>query len=230
MQDSGLKLPIYDITSFTLLDFPELPACIIWIAGCNMRCSYCHNPGIVFGKGRKSVDDVKKFLKSRKNLLEGVVISGGECTLYKDIVPFCQMVKEMGFKVKVDTNASNFEILKELADNNLVDFFAIDFKAPKEKYKAITGYDGYENLLKSIKYLIQKKIKFEVRTTVHTSLLDKHDIMNIAKILHSFGYSGKYCIQNFRISEKMIGELDDQMQTLDISSLNLPVECEFRNF
>lgn len=88
-------LPIYSVTPFTMLDFPERTACIIWFSGCNMRCSYCHNPQIVKGKGRGDVEQVLDFLKKRQGLLDGVVLSGGEASAYPGLPDFIRQVKHL---------------------------------------------------------------------------------------------------------------------------------------
>ena len=98
--------PIENITPFSLLDFQDLCACIIWFTGCNMRCSYCYNPEIVFGKGKYNFEEAIQFLQKRINLLDGVVLSGGECTLHKELIPFVKEIKNLGFKIKIDTNGT----------------------------------------------------------------------------------------------------------------------------
>src|SRR5690606_32859804 len=127
--------PIYSITPFTLLDYPNHPACILWFAGCNMRCLYCYNPDIVLGKGKLSVDDARNFLKSRQSLLQGVVFSGGECTLHPDLVPLARIAKTMGYQVKIDTNGTKPEVLEKLLNEKLVDYIAMDFKGLGEKHR-----------------------------------------------------------------------------------------------
>jgi pyruvate formate lyase activating enzyme len=92
--------PVYSITPFTLLDYPHKTACILWFAGCNMKCVYCYNPDIVFGKGKISISEVLNFLNRRKSLLDGVVLSGGECTSHKNIRQLLQEIKKLGFLVK----------------------------------------------------------------------------------------------------------------------------------
>lgn len=132
---------IYDLTSFTHLDYPNHLSCIVWFSGCNMRCDYCYNKDIVFAKeGKYSCNDILEFLKTRVNLLEAVVLSGGEATSH-DLIPFCKEIKKLGFKIKLDTNGTNYELVKELLDLELLDFIALDYKAPKSKYKAITHSD-----------------------------------------------------------------------------------------
>ena len=113
---------ISNITPFTLLDYPHKSACILWYAGCNMRCLYCYNPEIVLGKGTIAFTNVIAFLKTRIGLLDAVVFSGGECLIHKTILEHIKIVKEMGFLVKIDTNGSCPKILKQLVDDNLIDY------------------------------------------------------------------------------------------------------------
>lgn len=113
--------PVSNITPFTLLDYPGKSACIFWYSGCNMRCLYCYNPEIVFGKGKFSFPEMISFLETRKGLLDAVVFSGGECLIHKNIVEQIRTVKEMGFLVKVDTNGSSPKVLSELLEQNLLD-------------------------------------------------------------------------------------------------------------
>ena len=100
------KKAIHSFTPFTLLDYPDKSACILWFAGCNMKCDYCYNPEIVFGKGAFYFSEIISFLKSRSNLLDAVVFSGGECLIHKDIISFIKLVKSLGLLIKVDTNGS----------------------------------------------------------------------------------------------------------------------------
>ena len=117
-----LAKPIYNITPFTLLDYPNHSACIFWYAGCNMRCLYCYNPEIVLGKGAITFFETISFLKTRQGLLDAVVFSGGECLMHKKIVQQIQEIKAMGFLVKIDTNGSKPAVLKQLIDENLIDY------------------------------------------------------------------------------------------------------------
>ncbi|MGE3613975.1 MAG: anaerobic ribonucleoside-triphosphate reductase activating protein, partial [Sulfurimonas sp.] len=125
---------IYDLTTFTHVDYPDHLSCIVWFSGCNMRCDYCYNKDIVFAKdGKYSYDDILDFLKTRVGLLEAVVLSGGEATSH-ELLPFCREIKKLGFKIKLDTNGTNFSTIKELLDANLLDYVALDYKAPKDKF------------------------------------------------------------------------------------------------
>lgn len=196
---------IYSITPFTLLDYPDKTACIIWFAGCNMRCTYCYNPEIVTGKGEYSFADVKKFLLSRQHLLDAVVMSGGECLLSEGIIDIITEIKSMGYLVKVDTNGSRPKILKQLINNQLIDYVALDFKATKAKTFQITKADFYAEFVSCLDILLKSDIQFEVRTTVHSALLDQNDIDEMVLTLTELGYRGKYYIQHYRNESETIG-------------------------
>ena len=176
----NVKTPIYSLTPFTLLDYPHKSACILWFAGCNMRCLYCYNPEIVLGKGSLSFENILSFLQSRKNLLDAVVFSGGECLLHKKIIPLITEVKKMGFLVKVDTNGSQPKVLQELIQKELIDCIALDFKAMPGNFEKITQSKLFIPFEKSLLLLLQSGIPFEVRTTVHSDLLNKKDIQEIS--------------------------------------------------
>ncbi|MEA1955900.1 MAG: anaerobic ribonucleoside-triphosphate reductase activating protein, partial [Campylobacterota bacterium] len=172
---------IYDITKFTHLEYQDNLSCIVWFSGCNMRCDYCYNKDIVFAKsGEFSFNDVLEFLKTRLNLLDAVVLSGGEATSH-DLVEFCKAIKKLGFKIKLDTNGTNFKQVKELLGLGLVDFIALDYKAPKEKFGKITHSNRYDDFSKTLDLLIDASIEFEVRTTLHNDLLNTDDINYIIK-------------------------------------------------
>ena len=98
---------VYSLTPFTQLDYPDEMACIVWLAGCNMRCPYCYNPEIIFGNNNKPWSEIKSFLEKRQGLLDAVVFSGGECTLHPDLELFCADAKALGYKVKIDSNGSS---------------------------------------------------------------------------------------------------------------------------
>lgn len=225
-----MKNGIYTITKFTALDYPDHLSAIIWFAGCNMRCSYCYNPDIVFGKGKVSEEELFSFLESRIGLLEGVVLSGGECTLYDNIEEICKKIKSLGFKIKIDTNGTNPDTLISLIKQNLVDYIALDFKAPEYKFKEITGNKNFEMFLKSLIYLIDLKFKFEVRTTVHSDLLNEEDINWIINLLEKVGYNNTYYIQNFRDNSITIGELENQKRRINKDFFSEKFKIELRNF
>jgi pyruvate formate lyase activating enzyme len=227
-------LPITAITKFTFQDYPEHTACIIWFGGCNFRCPYCHNPEFVFGKLPAMPEkEVFDFLETRKGLLDGVVLSGGECTLSDNIFEFVEKIKNMNFKIKIDTNGSNYQKIKNLADKNFIDFIALDIKAPKHKFKLISKSDRYEDFTNTLDLLCKNKIPSEVRTTVHTDLIQEDDINEIIDNLDKRGYKGIYYIQNYRNdNNKTLENLKEQKRILDKNQLIKPkgFKLEFRNF
>ncbi|SMD45981.1 pyruvate formate lyase activating enzyme [Aquiflexum balticum DSM 16537] len=196
-----VKKPIYSITPFTLLDYPDHTACILWFAGCNMRCGYCYNPEIVTGKGKVSFEEVLSFLQKRKNLLDGVVFSGGECTMHQDLPWYASEVKSLGMKVKIDTNGSRPHVLENLIYGNLVDYIALDFKALPQDFDKITKSDFFDQFKESLEVLLGCQVPFEVRTTVHSELISKEKISEMAAFLRDQGYKGKYFLQHF-VGEK----------------------------
>lgn len=222
--------PIYSITPFTLLDYPDKTACIFWFAGCNMRCLYCYNPDIVLGKGKLSFQETLKFLKTRVNLLDGVVLSGGECTLHKNIIKLIVEIKKMGLLVKVDTNGAKPKMIEFLMKEKLIDYVALDFKAPIDKFKSITKSNLYSNFITSLKLLISNTTPFEVRTTLHSSLLIQNDIQNMIDVLEELNYSGIYYIQNFVNDAKTLSELENSKQnSISTSFLKTKLAVVIRN-
>ncbi len=186
------------ITPFTLIDYPNRIACVMWFAGCNLRCGYCHNHELVQGPFAKyERTKALAFLDSRIGKLDGVVFSGGECTLCPDLVEFAKEVKRRGFDLKIDTNGSRPAVVKELIEKKLVDYIALDYKAPPEKYHFVTQRDGYGIFSKTLDLLIESDVTFEVRTTVHSSQLDRADLNAIIEDLVERGYTGTYYVQNY---------------------------------
>lgn len=218
---------IYDITPFSLLDYPNEMSCIVWVAGCNMRCVYCHNPNIVMGKGEKEDADVLAFLEKRVGKLSAVVFSGGEATLYAGLPDLMRRVKAMGFKVKLDTNGSRPEVLRGLLEEGLVDYVAMDFKSPPEKAAALIGTAKlWEPFTQSLALLIEAAkaaMTFEVRTTVHPDLLDEKDLAWMIAFLDAAGYRGTYYLQNIASTgDKTIGNVAKPQRALDLTLIPAP--------
>lgn len=228
-------LPIYSVTPFTMLDFPERTACIIWFSGCNMRCPYCHNPEIVKGKGRGDIGQVLGFLKKRQGLLDGVVLSGGEASAYPGLPNFIKQLKALGYAVKLDTNGLRPDIIETFLAQGFLDFIALDYKAPPHNFKKVTGVDKYDAFTKTLDLLCnQNDIPFEVRTTVHTDLTDEKDVQNIIDDLDQRGFNGHYYVQNFRADNDrpILGSLKRQKHVLNTEALvpSSRFTTEFRNF
>lgn len=192
-----LSKPVFDITPFTALDYPQKTACIIWFAGCNLRCPYCYNPEIVFGKGRLSLSESLAFIKTRQDFLDGVVLSGGECTLHQNIAWFVREIKNMGMLVKIDTNGSSPCIIKQLIQDHLIDYVALDFKALEEKWPLITRRKFSPYFEETYEILSSADLPFEIRTTVHSALFTPSDIDKMISFLEKKEYRGVYYIQNF---------------------------------
>jgi pyruvate formate lyase activating enzyme len=193
----------------TLIDYPGQVAATVFLIGCNFRCPWCYSKELVLPEEIKKQPRVSEkeffdFLKEKKGLLEGVVVCGGEPTTQKDLPVFLKKIKEFGFLVKLDTNGSNPEMLKKLVEEKLVDYVALDVKAPKEKYGETVGIEVDVNKIqKSIDILKEGKVDYEFRTTVVPNLHSKEDILKIAKWIGGDTASGKYYLQNFR-AEKTI--------------------------
>ncbi len=219
---------IYDLTKFTHLDFQNHLSCIIWFSGCNMRCDYCYNKTIVFSKNNHySFNDILDFLKTRVGLLEAVVLSGGEATTH-NLVEFCQEIKKLGFLIKLDTNGVNYNAIKELLECNLLDFIALDYKAPKDKFFTITHLNKYDEFSKTLQLLIASDINFEVRTTLHNDLLNVNDINSIIDDLVQRGYKKNYYLQKFLDTGKNIANLSSATNSFDASKLSQDLKIVWR--
>ncbi|MCL4678078.1 MAG: anaerobic ribonucleoside-triphosphate reductase activating protein [Alphaproteobacteria bacterium] len=228
-------LPIYSVTPFTMLDFPQRTACIIWFSGCNMRCPYCHNPQIVKGRGRGDTRQVMDFLKRRQGLLDGVVLSGGEASAYPGLPDFIRDVKALGYAIKLDTNGLRPDTISNFLSQGFLDYIALDYKAPPAKFKSVTGTDKFQLFSETLDILCsQSHVSFEIRTTIHTGLMDENDIMKIMIDLDKRHYTGLYVIQNFVHSDgrPTLGSMPPQKRILETSAIK-PAESfdlEFRNF
>lgn len=175
---------ISGIVRSSLIDFPKLVSCVLFTPGCNYDCYYCHNRHLI-GDTEDFLfpADVMTFLENRKTLLDGVVISGGEPTLQPDLADFLLELRKMGYKVKLDSNGSQPQIIEELLAKGLCDYFAIDYKAPKSAYQALCGLQAdAEKVLETICMLSQRDLDYEVRTTVAPEL-DLQALMTMAREL-----------------------------------------------
>lgn len=215
-------MPIFSLTPFSLLDYPDKMSCILWFAGCNMRCLYCYNPEIVYGKGTISFEKVISFLLSRKNLLDAVVLSGGECVMHKNIIPLITEIKKLRFLVKIDTNGSSPDVMQKLLFLHLVNYVALDFKGPKSKFKAITKSDLFDPFEKTLDLVLKAKIPFEVRTTYHSDLLNDEDLAAMVNFLESKNYVGNYYVQYFKNNVKTLNKLNHSKNKIDCKKLSTP--------
>jgi pyruvate formate lyase activating enzyme len=177
-------MKIGGLQKLSLIDYPGVPAAIIFTQGCNMTCPYCHNPQLVYPhlfETSISDDEVLSFLKKRQKLLKGVVISGGEPTIQKDLAEFITLIKDLNFLVKLDTNGANPMVLKDLIASNLLDFIAMDIKSPAEKYNLFFKGD-LDTIKQSIKIIQSSGLKHLFRTTYDTDILNDLDLSVIKKV------------------------------------------------
>lgn len=194
---------IKSIQKVTLLDYPGKVACTIFLAGCNMKCSFCHNASLVFNYDKTNFftcEETMSFLNSRKGKLDGVCITGGEPTLNQELDDFIKEIKQMGFLVKLDTNGTKPDVLKDLINKKLIDYVAMDIKTSFDKYKTITNTDNDMDAIKeSIEIIKASGIEHEFRTTV-IDKISKEDLVEIAKVVSP----SKYFLQEFRSSSDLI--------------------------
>jgi pyruvate formate lyase activating enzyme len=183
----------------SMVDYPGNICSVIFLSNCNFRCAYCHNPEIVLNNPKIdeiSQDNILKNMKDRKKWIDGVCITGGEPTLHNDLPEFISKIKKEGFLVKLDTNGSNPDMIKELLDKRLVDFISMDIKSNLEDYeKAAKTNVDIENIKESIDLIKNSNIDYEFRTTVVPDLHDKDNIKKIGELLKG---SKAFALQNFR--------------------------------
>ncbi len=196
-------MQIHGFNKTTLLDYPKHLAATVFLGGCNMRCPYCHNASLATRPGSQPTipeQEVLSYLAKRKGILEGICITGGEPTLYPELTDFIIRVKELGLKVKLDTNGTNPRLLKALVADSLIDYIAMDIKNSKEKYLLTIGLTNgnLDPILESVDYLLTSPIDYEFRTTIVKEYHDREDMLSIggwitgarAYYLQSFQDSG----------------------------------------
>ena len=201
-------MKISGLQKLTLLDFPERVACTVFTFGCNFRCPFCHNASLVEGPAPEAVSEEEFFsyLSKRKGVLDGVAITGGDPTLQADLENFIRKIKDMGFAVKLDTNGTRPEIISDLIEKNLVDYFAMDIKNSPEKYDFTAGAKvDMEKIKESISLLINRAPGYEFRTTVVKGFHEEKDFDEIGKLIYG---AKKYFLQKFTDSGALLGEVD----------------------
>ena len=194
---------------FTLLDYPGKIAAVVFTMGCNFRCPFCHNPEIVdpkkinYGKKIKT-EEILEFLSSRKNDLDGVCITGGEPTLQPGLAEFVKKIKDLGFLVKIDTNASHPKIVEDLSEKKLVDYWAVDLKTSPGKYKILTRKNNViESISASIDLITKSDAEIELRTTVAPGVVGVDDFYEIIDLINkinteTFSKLYRYAVQDFK--------------------------------
>lgn len=198
-------MKICGLQKTTLLDFPGHVAATVFTGGCNFRCPFCHNSDLL-GNDAEVIytdEEVLKFLAKRKGILEGVAITGGEPTLQPDLREFILRVRELGYRIKLDTNGSRPDVLKSLCEEGLIDYVAMDIKTCKERYPEVTGIPSANIgvIMESVEFLKQGTVPYEFRTTVVKEL---HSTDDFAKIGEWISGCPNYFLQNYVDSENVL--------------------------
>lgn len=211
-------MKIGGLQKLTLIDYPNTLACTVFLSGCNFRCPWCYSPELVLPTYIGHQPAIKEgdffdFLKTKKGLLDGVVVCGGEPTIHEELPLFCSKIKNAGYKVKLDTNGSNPEMLEKLFKLKLVNYVAMDIKASKEKYAEAIGFDGatsyylLDKIEKSIALIKNGSVDYEFRTTVVPGVHSKEDIVKIASWIKP---ARRYFLQRFRPEKTLNPEFEDR--------------------
>ncbi len=208
-------IDIRGLQTFSLIDYPGKISCVVFTGGCNFRCPFCHNPCLVFdpaSQPKVTGPQFFHFLETRKRRLDGVVISGGEPTLQKDLPEFAAKVRAEGFLVKLDTNGSHPEVLEQLLADSALNAFGIDYKAPASRYAELTGAEDagvYDRVRRSLELALSSGAELDVRTTVHRRLLSEEDLSRMYEELRALGVT-RWVLQQYNPVEV----IDDELSTL----------------
>lgn len=197
---------IQGFTKTTLLDYPGKVAAVIFLGGCNFRCPFCHNSSLVLAPNRElsdSLEDILRFLKKRRKILDGVCISGGEPTLDPDLEALCEQLKALSYPVKLDTNGTNPGLLRKLAGEHLIDYVAMDIKSSLQNYPKLTGISkpDLDGIRQSVEWLMANALAYEFRTTVVRELHTEKDFTEISRWLAG---ASQYYLQAYRDSPQVM--------------------------
>ncbi|PIU10942.1 anaerobic ribonucleoside-triphosphate reductase activating protein [Candidatus Kuenenbacteria bacterium CG08_land_8_20_14_0_20_37_23] len=188
----------------SLQDYTGKVSAIIFTSGCNFVCGFCHNPELVTCINKeKAIEEEKifRFLQKRKKVLDAVVITGGEPTMHKDLPRFIKQIREIGYLIKIDTNGSNPYMLEKLIKSNLVDYVAMDIKAPEISYQKVTNASiDFSKIMRSIRIIMKSAKDYEFRSTILPILHIKEDLIAMAKMIHG---AKRYYLQKFEPAKKM---------------------------
>ena len=190
-------MKIFGIEKFSMVDWDGKIVCTLFASGCNFRCPFCHNSSLALADGNElDIDDIFSFLEKRKGLLDGVCISGGEPTLHPDLEEFVKKIKDMGFKVKLDTNGTNPTAVQSLIEKNLVDYIAMDVKNSSHKYATTVGVQSIalDSILQTISIVKKSGVPHEFRTTIIKEFHTEDDMKYIADIVDG---CDKYVLQKY---------------------------------
>ena len=191
-------MKLHGLQKMTLLDFPGRVACTVFLGGCDFRCTFCHNFELIDGTAQPVMDDAEliRFLESRKGLIDGVAITGGEPCLHKDLPEFIRKIRAVGYPVKLDTNGYHPALLESILKENLVEYVAMDIKNSPQKYPLTCGVESMDMgvIEQSISLLMHSGISYEFRTTVIDELHEEADFHDIGKLIEG---ADRYFLQRF---------------------------------
>ncbi|MBR1560559.1 MAG: anaerobic ribonucleoside-triphosphate reductase activating protein [Clostridia bacterium] len=191
-------MKIYGLQKMTLLDFPGRVACTVFLGGCDFRCPFCHNYDLATGAApaQMEVGELLRFLEKRRGLLDGVAITGGEPCLHRDLPQLMRDIRALGFAVKLDTNGAHPGLLRDILDEGLADYVAMDIKNSPEKYALTAGVKALDlgPIRESVQLLMQSGVEYEFRTTAVRELHETEDFVTIGKWIAG---AKRYFIQCF---------------------------------
>ncbi len=213
-------MKIAGLQKISMVDYPGHICATVFTQGCNFRCGFCHNRDLVVGGTdfELSQQDVFDYFDSRRNMLEGVCVTGGEPTLWPGLFDFAGKVKKIGFKLKLDTNGSNPQMIEDLLREDLVDYIAMDVKTSLTKYHLFKVPENTEEaLVQSIQKIMFSKIPYEFRTTCVPGIVTEEDIYSIAETIKG---AKKHCLQQFKPHENVLDESFMKLQPYNKDELN----------
>lgn len=199
-------MKIMGMEKMSLVDFDGYVSATLFTSGCNFSCPFCHNAPLVKGFNDLpylTEKEVFDYLEKRRGILDGVCITGGEPTLHPDLPILMEKIKNLGYKVKLDTNGTNPKLVKTIDENGLCDYFAMDIKNDRESYAKIIGLDSYDTkkVEQSVEYFLSKKSNYEFRTTLINEFHKKENIFKIAEWIKG---SNKYFLQKFKLGDNCL--------------------------
>lgn len=214
---------IAGLQKMTLLDYPGKVACTVFLQGCNFRCPFCHNTDLLPREGEEfmTLEEFSSFLAARKGLIDAVCVSGGEPTLAPELFELFSAIKAHGYFAKLDTNGMRPDVLKQLVEEHLVDYVAMDLKSSPSGYAAAAGLPkvAREKIEESIRFLLTDQVDYEFRTTVVRELHSQETIQEMGAWISSFGRPKKLFLQAFQDRE-----------TVEFAGLTTPSDAELQAF
>ena len=208
MEVYNRSMVIHGIQKLTLVDYPGHPAAILFTGDCNFRCPFCQNASLVLSSSSEPLiadEEIFSFLTKRKGMLEGVVVTGGEPTLQKDLIPYLGRLKDLGYLVKLDTNGYRPDVLEKAMESGYVDYVAMDIKTSLDEYPVVAGIKNLDvsRIERSVELLKSGAVDYEFRTTVVEPLHHKENFEKIGELLKG---CRRYYLQSFVDSGNIIGK------------------------